>query len=295
MADPPARPRRYDDLLVIGGCPRSGTTFVQLLLHAAGLVDTANETHLLSQVVGPAVRRYRGFALQAFDGRRDVGPHVLIPRERYHAPLRQLVDEAVAEMRRRGGAAPLVCEKTPENILFWPEIAELLPGVRLIEVVRDPRAVYASTVAAGESWAGGWAAAGPAAFARRWVQFVRSGNALAASAVASTRIRYEKLVRAEPGYLRASLAKIGVTLTPERAAEARARTRIGTVGQMPRAAAPWSLASEPDGFFRRGEADAWRDELSPADAREIDAEAGDEMRRLGYRPLGEGDRSGSSD
>ncbi len=59
--------------------------------------------------------------------------------------FRTLVDETIAEMRARGDNAPFVCEKTPENILFWPEIAGLLPGGARDQ---DGRMVYNSPLGA---------------------------------------------------------------------------------------------------------------------------------------------------
>jgi len=275
--------RSYENLLILGGCPRSGTTLAQLLLHATGLVDTANETHILSQIVGPSMRRYRMFKLQKVEGRRDVGPHLVFAEGEFGDFFRTIVDSTIARMRESGRNAPLICEKTPENILFWPELTELLPGARFVEIVRDPRSVYASTKAAAEKWAGSWANTTAGQFARRWVGFIRMGSALEESSVASTRVRYERLVAKGSGYVQSVLAELGIPLSSEAVRLARNATRIQTIKQNPSKGAPWALASEPAGFFRKGEVGSWRAELTLGEVAEIEAVAGDEMKKLGYR------------
>jgi hypothetical protein len=49
------------------------------------------------------------------------------------------------------------------------------------------------------------------------------------------------------------------------------------------ASAPWSLAREPRTFFRRGESDGWRNELSADAIATIEAALGKWMSTYGYQ------------
>lgn len=64
-------------------------------------------------------------------------------REDVDRLVSSLIEGLLLPLADRHGCK-LLSEKTPENVLVFPELLELLPGAHLIQIVRDPRAVIAS-------------------------------------------------------------------------------------------------------------------------------------------------------
>jgi hypothetical protein len=266
---------------LVGGAPRSGTTYVQLLLYATGRFATAQESHLF-----PAFLARMDEVWERFDDRaqshRDVGLPAVISREEFDDILRAAARRVLASIAARKPDAPWVLEKTPENVLVWPLIVRLLPKARFIIVVRDPRAVVASTVAA-RSWAGEWAHREVGQIAESWVRAVKAGLALEAAHPHVTRIRFERLRAQTPTVLAFLLNRFQLGVAP-----GKVRTIIDSVSlaslKKKRFEAPWPLAGEPRDFFRQGSQSAWRRELSVADIALVEDIAKEEMRILSYAP-----------
>jgi hypothetical protein len=73
QASPSSQMRRY---VFVVGSPRSGTTWLQLLLAQHPAVATHQETHLFHNYLGPLERAYRGGRDTA--QLRDVGIHNVV-------------------------------------------------------------------------------------------------------------------------------------------------------------------------------------------------------------------------
>lgn len=278
-------------LIVIGGCPRSGTTFAQLVLHATGQVNTTNETHLFSQFVGPAMRRYAAMSANSFMGRRNVGLHLLLGPEEFLAGVRGIVDNLLLRIADPKEHRPFICEKTPENLLWWREIVQLVPDAIFVNVVRDPRSVVASTVASAKSWAGEWAGGSIEQIATRWNQFVSIADEMEASGAEPVTLRYERLLASDVGYTARKLKKIGIEVPNETVRQAFASLHISRLkAPLEGSRFPWPVANEPPGFFRSGLRDSWRTELSPRDIELVNRVCAAGIKKYGY-DKGEGTES----
>lgn len=266
----------------IGGAPRSGTTYVQLLLYACGEFATAQETHLFTAFLGRLEEVWERFEERS-KIHRDVGLPTVISRDAFDEILRSAALAVMSDIASRKPAAPWVLEKTPENVTVWPLITRLLPKARFIIVVRDPRAVVASTLAA-RSWAGEWAHREVAQIAESWVRSVSAGLALEASHPHVIRVRYERLRAQTAGVLTEMLGRFGLNAPPEKVRRIAASVSLEALKEK-RVEAPWPLAGEPANFFRQGSRTAWRQELSLAQIALIEDIAKGEMKILGYEPV----------
>jgi len=92
-------------------------------------------------------------------------------------------------------------------------------------------------------------------------------------------VRYEDL--REPATLRGILSFTGVDRTDS---ECSSIIENYTIGKLRRhvAASPWPLSSEPPAFYRRGEVDSWRRELTPGATAIIEAKLCKLMTAYGY-------------
>jgi hypothetical protein len=180
-------PRRADDLRDIAqrcaentmlrrvflvGCPRSGTTLLQSLLHAHRCITSLPETHFLPRLLGCEEHRR-----SAADGARGLGARFARRRRRLLADI-GLVDPMRARTAWRhlqslGLQVPIFAhswqltvqvaaftatldacahgmdkavwlEKTPDHLFYIDRIATHVPDARFIHLHRDGRQVAAS-------------------------------------------------------------------------------------------------------------------------------------------------------
>lgn len=264
----------HENLFIIG-CPRSGTTWLQLLLGYHPAVSTANETQLVSDYLGPPLRRW----MSSSRSRRDTGLQQLFEHEEFVARLRAVARETMTRIADDG--SEVVLEKTPQHALWGPELLEIFPDARIIHLVRDPRDVTASLLAASEDWGSGWAPDNAHDAAWWWRDHVEAVCEFRTRTHRFREARYEDLY-AEPEDCLADLFDwLGLDASARLCAEAVRETRISRLRDGS-AEAPWDLGSEPEDFFRKGGSGNWREDLSRGQARIVEHVCREGMEEHGY-------------
>ncbi len=197
------------------------------------------------------------------------------------SPLAVYGEFLAADARRRGGSVG--CDQTPRNVFYIRDILAAFPDARVINMVRDPRAVLLSQKnkwrrrSLGESTlprsevVRSWSNYHPVVTARIW-----RGAVDAADGVDDPRlltVRFEDLLADGATQVAAVAAHCGIDFDPE-------------MLDVPQESS--SLASDdPGARGLRGEiAQAWRTHggLSDAEVALCEKVAGDAMRRHGYAP-----------
>src|SRR6056297_1379313 len=117
----------------IVGSPRSGTTWLQLLLLQDPRAVSVQETHVFSEWIGPLVRGVRADRARE----RSVGLSALFDDEQVLEIARSVFEPIVDRALRERPAATVFVEKTPSHLHQAATIVELYPDARFIEVVRD--------------------------------------------------------------------------------------------------------------------------------------------------------------
>ncbi|MEB3331449.1 MAG: sulfotransferase, partial [Synechococcaceae cyanobacterium] len=191
------------EAVFIGGCPRSGTTLLASLLGGLpGCVVTPESQFKQS----PLRRLHRdpsatlaGTELLSQWRRHFRFRQWQVPLEPADLPGRLGFEELrrlLLELVRRSGArqglaadAPITwIDHTPQNIEIGLALSHCFPGARLIEIVRDPRAVAASLLPLD------WGPMAPAGVAALWSHRLAHGLALQqALGERIRRVRYEDL------------------------------------------------------------------------------------------------------
>ncbi len=265
-------------LLFVVGAPRSGTTWVQLLISANDHVATANETHLFSSYLTSLLTSWNRFETD----RRQIGISQLISHDEWMAQIRRVSEIVLSRIAEAKPAASIVMEKTPDHARYVRQILEIFPDAYILHVVRDPRSVVASLRDAAKAWGKHWAASGVIENALLWQRNVR---AVVESRVTQTQflqIRYEDLKGNGAEVLHDVFCWLGIEASVAECAEIIDRYRISKLQNRQAADAGWNLKSEPDRFYRRGEVEGWRNELRPAQVAAIEHLNGDLMESLGY-------------
>jgi hypothetical protein len=262
-------------LIFLIGAPRSGTTWLQLMLASASEVASANETHLFTNYMQSLFRGWDRLR----DSAREVGLHHLVTEDQYLSSVRDFAARALAAIAARKPDARVILEKTPGHAFAWRDIARIFPDAHFLHLVRDPRAVIASLLAAKKEWeSGDWVPARVTSACEFWRQHVTAATPAKATG-RYHEVRYEDL--REPATLRRVFAFLGVDRSETECDSIISSYTIDKLRKS-EAIAPWSLAEEPKAFFRRGETESWRTELSPAAIATIEASLGKLMETYRY-------------
>lgn len=269
------------------GSPRSGTTWVQLLLAQHPEIATVQETHLFARYLAGLWGAWQ--REENFRARDSLGISDLMSTEEFLGLCRDFSDQVLERIATRRPDATTVVEKTPGHVLQAPLIQKLYPSARFIHVVRDPRAVVASLRKAGHGWGDRWAPTGVLSCTELWHQHVEAGLKASHQDERWLTIKYEALLENCPGSLSDIFSFLRLDASTVLCREACESCRIERLkNQTPPAQMPWQLEDEPDGFFGPGEAASWREELSASEIRRIEFTAREMMRNLGYERLTSG-------
>jgi hypothetical protein len=265
--------------ILVGGCPRSGTTLVGAMLGVGPDVLTVPEADFKwsllrgASVVDGMLDRARVVAV--LEGDRRFARWAVDARDlpaTGTASYAQVLDDVVrVHGGRVGKPAPRVwVDHTPWNLKYAGTLAALLPSARFVHVVRDGRAVAASvrrldwgptTIDAAATW---------------WAAHVAMGLA-AEQALADrvVRVRYEDLVRDPEGTLPGLQSALGLP------SDATAVTRREF------AVDAYSLRQHRlvDGPPDATRVDAWVSALTSRQIETFERRTGDLLALLGYEPL----------
>jgi LPS sulfotransferase NodH len=266
-------------LVFLVGCPRSGTTWLQKLLASHPSVHTGQESNLFLTYLGPQLRAWRRELTNEFDperasGRGGVGLPCYLREGEFVQILRDYAHALLASMVGNLANDEIFLEKTPSHALFIPEIKKLLPESRIIHIMRDPRDVVASLLAAQKTWGKGWAPDGAGRAALTWVKHVRAVKQAEKNLSDSEfyEVTYEQL-STDPvetlssvfTFLRRELHRVDVETAVKansfRAMKVDGGTPIQLDGEIEERTQQTTV-EEPEGFLRKGQVGAWRTELS---------------------------------
>lgn len=126
---------RGSRLIFVAGPPRSGTTLVQNMLDSHPRIVGAPEFRHVQHLVETRNRLHRDIdqgSIAEFSTKHEID-----------ARVGELIEALLLPLGERFGCE-FISEKTPRNVLVFPELLDLFPAARFIFVVRDPRAVVAS-------------------------------------------------------------------------------------------------------------------------------------------------------
>ncbi|KQX19464.1 MULTISPECIES: sulfotransferase domain-containing protein [unclassified Sphingomonas] len=278
--------------------PRSGNTWFRLL--AASLALEGDAAPDINDLIG-----HSAGARLAFDAITLLDSALLSAAETDR--LRPGAYRAMADGAYRDPAIPTAAPAPPlmkvhDAYRYTPGGQPVFAGARgAIVMVRDPRAVAASLagflsctvdraieIMASDDYALG---RGLRSWPHHMPQTVESWSANVAGWMTQTDVpvhlvRYEDIRRDTAGVFRDAMAFAGATVSPAQAEQAAARAGFSTLRAQETAHGfrEWSALkrSSDARFFRRGEAEGWRDELTAAQIARIEARHGDIMDMLGY-------------
>ncbi len=253
-------------LFFIGGAPRSGTTWLQHILDAHPDICCRGEghfLHFLATPIGAAMQRRRDL-LQGKNTRlfRDLGGYPLPDPEDVEFLVGSAILLALAQ-QCDGHPYPIVGEKTPDNVFYFPNLKRLFPTAKFVGIARDPRDTLVS------AWhlipmerRQGDAALEQLPFIRQAVGAVRqfTDGMLSLQRRYPTDVlivTYEALLGDPETTVAALYRFLGAAVSPAIVADSIARTSFAAMSGRP-------AGIEVNGaFMRKGVAGDWRTHLTP--------------------------------
>lgn len=264
------------------GCPRSGTSWLQVLLSQHPKVATTPETHLFSAYLkhlGEAWERHKSL-------KRRIGMIELLSDDDFYQMCGAFAGRVFQKIAETNPGAEVVLEKTPDHVHYAPLILRLLPEAWFLHIIRDPRSVVSSLVAAAQSWGAGWWSSSIVDNALQWSSDVKLGRQIATLTPRYYEVRYEDLLGdAGPKTLQGIFAWLEL---PADLAFCQSALKACSIDQMRQEGKDIrdykTLKSYQPGFVRKGQPDAWKQELSQTQIAIIEYLVGDLMRECGYLP-----------
>ncbi len=266
-------------IVFLVGMPRSGTTWLQLLLSQSAQVATANETHLFSHYTRSLFQAWAHFQ----GNPRNVGLHGLMGEEDFIAKVKNFTDAILHLIEEKKPGASVVLEKTPAHAWAWKDILKVYPDAHFIHLIRDPRAVVASLRAAGRDWGKNWASTSVVENAELWLRVVGFARPIQEQTSRYLEVRYEDLMAQPAESIAALFDWLGISESNE---VCRSFVDLCKPDNLSKGGAntAWDTSREPRGFFRGAGVDGWRNDLSAGEIAEIERITAPLASILGYFP-----------
>jgi len=279
------------NMVFVGGCPRSGTTWFQTLLSCHPGIRTVREAHIFDHFFMPIQWAWQK---SVSGGSLGSGPAGYLTEEEFSVASRSFLMSLVRPLVAPLKHGELFLEKTPANALFFRQIVESFPDCRIIHVLRDPRDVVASLIAASGSWGSRWAPRSARRAVRMWRQYVRAVKEARSSLPPRQflEVRYEDLLSDPAKVLRECASFLGLEWSdaqlaqaisanePQRALAAKGGTPLPSGGELGRRFS--AAAQYPDGFVRNAKSGGWKRDLTIADKLWVWCRARKDMAANGY-------------
>ena len=246
-------------------------------------VATVRETHLVDCYLKRLVNAWQNEQQQPHPD----GLKAILSEAEFYDCLKSFSDRILGKIQEFNPSAEIIIEKTPDNLNFVPLLNRLYPEAYFVHVLRDPRAVVASHLALKqENW--GWVGAGEnhVDLAQRWVRGMeRRDGAAKLLGERFLEVCYEDMKQDRDGVLSKITNLLGLSYTQEQLSQF---IPYLSAPDLNRTKAEFPLQSpffdtRPN-FFRRGEIDSWKQELTQEQIIDLEAICVRSMIACGYQP-----------
>lgn len=270
----------------VAGVPKSGTTWLGKLLDAHPEVSCKGEAclHIFLKSLIRISNEYNEYLAKRegqFSESNDFPP---MKAADAHAIGRYFVEQrlqSVADVTKSN--LKFLGEKDPAHIVNFPILNTLFPDAKVVHIIRDGRSVVVS------AWHHNLRVvpdvmrnAGFDAFmdeaAERWGRVIKAARSNAhLFGNRYLEVRYEALIADAPTHLRRILSHLGADTSDE---AVRACVDAASFEKLSKGRSQGQEDSKS--FFRKGIADDWKTQMTPAQIQRFDARSGGMLGELGY-------------
>jgi hypothetical protein len=271
------------EFLFVVGSPRSGTSWLQLMIAAHPSVCGTTELRLYNKYTAPWLQAWKEETPLKEEGRHYLGLPVLWTEAEFHGFLMGFLERVYTKVIAAKPDATHILDKHPHYSEFVEDIRSFIPGARFIHVIRDGRDVAVSLAAASRQM--GW-------FAREslpdygalWKNRLLAARKAKAFTGRYLEVRYEELSAAPAAVLKSVLGFCGLSAGDELVGAIVEQHKFENLKRSRATAAAGVKA--PEGHYRAGKVGGWRQEFTGLQRYRFDRVAGDLLRELGYAEPG---------
>ncbi|HEY7439320.1 MAG TPA: sulfotransferase [Acidimicrobiia bacterium] len=274
---------------LVVGSPRSGTTLVQRLASELPGVAIPFETHFFTKGL-PLILARRTFPIGREELVRGLASYCALPAlegsglsadailEQLDLPARSALQVFDAVVAAACGHARGYAEKTPAHLFWAARLLGMRKGLRVVGVVRDPRAVVLSRLEVP------WGRSRVDVQAYRWLEAQQEMARLTKAFPDRVRVWHYEDVVAEPDATRADLASfMRVDASAGAATSEQGKSTLGLEWET------WKTAA--DAPITRDREERWRDVLDSDQLELIGAICAPMLARYGYEDAMTSDRA----
>ena len=258
-----------NNIVFIVGCPRSGTTWLRMLLASDPSIHSGAESYIFAWYIGSQLRNWHKDVERTST---KIGMSTYMKESEFLFALRQYMESLLKPMVNDLRDGEIFVEKTPEHALYIKEIAELLPKCKFVHILRDGRDVVSSLLAISKQTVGSWAPHSARIAAKMWTDYVL-GVRKSSKNIPSNQfyeLRYEDLHKATIETLKPIFEFMEVEWQEEIMINAVKRLNANVPGL------------KKVGFAKKAAPGGWKEELSPTQKALVWIQIHKVMKDLGY-------------
>lgn len=264
--------------LFVIGAPRSGTTWLQIMLAAHPRVCTTVELTLYNHYTMPWLKTWQNEVTALQEEERYRGLAFIWTERQFYDFLRHFIEAVYQTLAAKNPHATHILDKNPEYSQYVEHINHLLPTARFIHLIRDGRDVAVSVMAAKKTL--GFGQANIQEAASYWHQQVLGARQGRQYAERYLEVRYEHLLNDGVNTLQTVFDFCELPFKRDEIAAIVENHRFEAMKT--RQQGPDEQLKSKPGYYRRGKIGSWRQELSPLQKYIFQQVAGDLLKDLGY-------------
>ncbi len=279
-----------ENLIFMVGSPRSGTTWLQrMLIASSSRIKTGPETFIFNHFIGPQMDKWNENEKSDAHSLRHS-----IDREEFISALRMYTTMLMSPILKTLTSDEFLLEKSNSHALVLPLVREIFPKSKIIYVLRDPRDVVASWLAAARTWGNDNKNHTAAEFARHWKNSYLTAQELHKNDPKELfyLLRYEDLLTDTSNNLKQLLKFLNISIpqtkiqnitnthTIDNMRDGKGYKKILLKGQF--GGTRGKEWNEPQGYFRKGKIGSWKQDLNLIEKYQVYKETKSLMHELGY-------------
>ena len=267
----------YQHIFIVGS-PRSGTTWLQMLLGMHPKVATTVELTIFSHYIAPLINGWNIEKENIDKGRWEQGLPYIWSQDEFYTFLKSFVDKVYEKVLEKNPDATHILDKHPGYSKHVELIQKFLPEAKFIHIIRDGRDVACSMIAARKNIGFGEGKIGGAA--REWRDNVIASRIIADQTKNYMEIRYEQLLENSFQVLKSVFNFCGLNVSDS---QVNSIIEANSFEKLKNKGATADSKSNPNRkHYRKGKAGTWREDMNSEQQFIFNSIAGKLLIDLGY-------------
>jgi hypothetical protein len=264
--------------IFIIGSPRSGTTWLQLLINSHPNVASSLELNTFSSYLSPMINSWKKEEHNYKSGKWNKGLPTLIDDKEFYSYVDDFLGNIYQKVLDKNPGATHLLDKNPANTLHVDLINQLMPNSKFIHIIRDGRDVVVSWKNVKKNIGFGYGSAREGA--KVWKDRVLKGQEAKKLEGRYLEVRYEDLLVNGLPTVKGVYDFCGLEYTEESIQKIYTENSFEILKK--NNISPDPNINTKEGFYNKGVKGSWTDELNLEEKFLFHVNAWDTLKELGY-------------